>query len=67
MMVSVPTVQRAERGDPSVSIAVYFTALWALGLAKDLRGIAKPEQDQAAQLLDLERLPARVRHARRPL
>jgi len=67
MMVSVPTVRRVERGDPSVSIAAYFTALWALGLTKDLRGIAKPEQDQAAQLLDLERLPARVRHARRTL
>ena len=67
MMVSVPTVQRVERGDPSVSIAVYFTALWALGLTKDLRGIARPEQDHDAQLLDLERLPARVRHARRPL
>ena len=67
MMVSLPTVGRVEKGDPSVSIAIYYTALWALGLLKDVRGIARPDGDQSAQLLDLERLPERVRHARRPV
>ena len=67
MMVSLPTVRRMERGDASVSIAIYYTALWALGLLKDVRGIAKPDGDKSAQLLDLERLPERVRHARRPV
>ena len=67
MMVSLPTVRRMEKGDPSVSIAIYYTALWALGLLKDVRGIAKPDDDTSAQLLDLERIPDRVRHARRSL
>lgn len=67
MMVSLPTIRRVERGDPSVSLAAYFTALWALGLLKDVRGIARPDSDESAQLLDLGRLPERVRHARRPL
>ena len=67
MMVSLPTVRRMEKGDPSVSIAIYYTALWALGLLKDVRGIAKPDADTSAQLLDLERIPDRVRHARRSL
>ena len=67
MMVSLPTLSRVEKGDSSVSIAIYYTALWALGLLKDVRGIARPESDQSAQLLDLERLPERVRHARRSL
>ena len=67
MMVSLPTVRRMERGDPSASIAIYYTALWALGLLPDVRGIAKPEDDKPAQLLDLERIPERVRHARRSL
>ncbi len=67
MMVSLPTVRRVEKGDPSVSIAIYYTALWALGLLKDVTGIARPDGDQSAQLLDLERLPERVRHARRPV
>ena len=67
MMVSLPTVRRMEKGDPSVSIAIYYTALWALGLLKDVRGIAKPDADKSAQLLDLERIPDRVRHARRSL
>ncbi|MFM9972582.1 MAG: helix-turn-helix domain-containing protein [Burkholderiales bacterium] len=64
MMVSLPTVRRVENGDPSVSIAIYYSALWALGLLNDVRGIAKPDEDKSAQLLDLERLPERVRHAR---
>ena len=67
MMVSLPTISRVEKGDPSVSIAIYYSALWALGLLKDVRGIANPDRDQSAQLLDLERLPERVRHARRPV
>lgn len=66
-MVSLPTISRVEKGDPSVSIAIYYSALWALGLLKDVRGIANPDRDQSAQLLDLERLPERVRHARRPV
>lgn len=64
MMVSLPTVRRVENGDPSVSIAIYYSALWALGLLNEVRGIAKPDEDKSAQLLDLERLPERVRHAR---
>jgi transcriptional regulator with XRE-family HTH domain len=67
MMVSLPTIRRVERGDPSVSLAIYYTALWALGLLKDVRGVAKPDSDESAQLLDLGRLPERVRHARRPV
>jgi len=67
MMVSTPTISRIEKGDPSVSIAFYYSALWSLGLLKDVKGIANPDADQSAQLLDLERLPERVRHARRPL
>ena len=38
-----------------------------LRLLKDVRGIAKPDDDTSAQLLDLERIPDRVRHARRSL
>ena len=45
----------------------YGQAGTALGLLKDVRGIANPDRDQSAQLLDLERLPERVRHARRPV
>lgn len=67
MMVSLPTVRRMEKGDPAVSIAIYYSALWALGLLNEVRGIAKPDDDKSAQLLDLERVPHRVRHARRSL
>lgn len=67
MLVSIPTVRRLERGDPSVAVAVYYTALWALGLLKQARGMAKPERDESGNALDLDRLPVRVRNARRSL
>jgi len=65
MMVSLPTLRKVERGDPSVSIAIYFTALWALGLIQEVRGLAAPEKDVSASLMELARLPKRVRHARK--
>lgn len=65
-MLSAPTLRRIERGDPSVSIANYFAALWALDLIAAVRNIASPKEDAAAQLLDLEKLPKRVRHVNRP-
>jgi transcriptional regulator with XRE-family HTH domain len=67
MMVSVPTVRRIERGDPSVTLGVYYTALWALGLITEARGLADPQKDRTAQALDTHRLPERVRHAGRSL
>lgn len=56
--VSVPTVIRMERGDPSVSIGIYTTALWLLGLSGALGEIASPAKD-------LRALEAEVREATR--
>ncbi|MDA8327859.1 MAG: helix-turn-helix transcriptional regulator [Betaproteobacteria bacterium] len=46
--VSVPTLIRMERGDPSVSIGVYTTALWLLGLSSALGELANPVKDLGA-------------------
>lgn len=46
--VSVPTLIRMERGDPSVSIGVYTTALWLLGLSNGLGELASPAKDLGA-------------------
>jgi hypothetical protein len=46
--VSVPTLIRMERGDPSVSIGVYTTALWLLGLSSGLSELASPAKDLGA-------------------
>lgn len=56
--VSVPTLIRMERGDPSVSIGVYATALWLLGLSGALGELASPAKD-------LRALEAGVREATR--
>lgn len=51
--VSVPTLIRMERGDPSVSIGIYTTALWMMGRAGALGELAAPETDLGALELDV--------------
>ena len=51
--VSVPTLIRMERGDPSVSVGVYTTALWLLGLSSALSEIACPAKDLRALEADV--------------
>ncbi len=46
--VSEPTLARMEKGDPSVSMGVYATALWLMGRAQALAALAAPEHDQGA-------------------
>jgi protochlorophyllide reductase len=46
--VSLPTLTRMEKGDRSVSMGVYATALWMMGRAQVLAELAAPEHDQAA-------------------
>ena len=55
--VSQPTLARMERGDPSVSMGVYATALWLVGRSQALAEVAAPEHDLGA-------LEAAVRAAR---
>lgn len=54
--VSIPTLIRLEKGDPTVRIGVYATALWLLGLSGGLAELAEPGKDVRA-------LEADVRHA----
>ena len=46
--VSEPTLARMEKGDPSVSMGVYATAIWLMGRAAALPDVAAPEHDQGA-------------------
>ena len=46
--VSVPTLIRMERGDPSVSMGVYASALWLVGLSEGLADLAAPARDVRA-------------------
>ena len=51
--VSVPTLIRMERGDPSVSAGIYVAALWLMGRAQDLGEIADPIHDLGALEADV--------------
>ena len=46
--VSEPTLVRMEKGDPTVSMAVYATALWLMGRVHAIGDLAAPEHDQGA-------------------
>lgn len=64
MGVSEPTLTRMERGDASVAIGTYATALWLMGRAAAIADLAAPEHDQGA-LEDAVRA-AKVRAVRKP-
>jgi hypothetical protein len=61
--VSEPTLMRMEKGDPSVSMGVYATALWIIGRSQALAELAAPEHDRGA-LEDAVRA-ARIRSVRK--
>jgi transcriptional regulator with XRE-family HTH domain len=57
----VRAVGDAERGKPSTSAAVYTAMLWALDLLPQFDEVARPERDDAGQMLALGRERARAR------
>lgn len=62
--VSEPTLGRMERGDPSVAMGVYATALWLIARDNQLPALAAPEQDMGA--LEEAVRAARQRSVRKP-
>lgn len=64
MFITRKTLARLEKGDPGVSLAVFVSALWVLGLEKDLLKIAAPDRDKIGLYREQQRLPERVRPAK---
>jgi transcriptional regulator with XRE-family HTH domain len=60
--VSRNTLTRVERGDPGVSLGIYVTILFVLGLADRLGDLADPLADSVGLSLEGERLPQRARN-----
>jgi transcriptional regulator with XRE-family HTH domain len=60
-MTSRQTVARIERGDASVSLGIYASVLFVLGMIDRLRDLADASADPFVLDLDEERLPKRVR------
>jgi DNA-binding XRE family transcriptional regulator len=60
------TYLKVERGDPSVSMGIYAMALFAIGFGDAIGDIVAPRRDEIGLLLDIERLPKRVRPKKAP-
>lgn len=56
-----PTLMKIERGDPSVSLGIYASVLFVLGMTERLADLVDPAQDPLGMALDEERLPKRIR------
>lgn len=55
------TITRVEHGDPGVSLGIYASVLFVLGLADRLKDVVDPATDAVGISMDAERLPQRVR------
>lgn len=62
--VTRTTLAKAEKGEASVSMGVYASMLFALGLIERLGEIADPRRDDIGIALEEERLPKRIRTKR---
>jgi len=59
--VSRTTLNRVEKGDPGVSLGIYATVLFVLGMTDRLAELADPRHDAVGLSLEGERLPQRIR------
>ena len=55
------TLSKIEKGDPSVSMGSYASALFVLGMIDHLAGLADASHDIVGRELEEESLPKRIR------
>ncbi len=56
-----PTLMKIERGDPGVSLGIYASVLFVLGMTDRLSNLIDPAHDPLGLSLDQDRLPQRIR------
>lgn len=64
-MISRATLARVEKGAPQVSLGIYATVLFILGLDKRLADLADVRFDEVGLGLDEDRLPKKIYPPRR--
>ena len=64
-LISRTTLHKVEKGDPGVSLGIYATVLFVLGLEERIADLADPRHDAVGLDLETEALPKRIR-SRRP-
>lgn len=65
MFITRKTLSRLENGDPGIALSILASALWVLGLEKDLLEIAAPERDKIGIFKEKQELPQRIRKTRK--
>jgi transcriptional regulator with XRE-family HTH domain len=63
-MISRSTLSRVEKGAPEVSMGIYATILFILGIEKKLADLADIRTDDIGLDLEEERLPKRIHTAK---
>jgi len=58
--ITRPTLVKVEAGDPGVSLGIYASVLFVLGMTERLAALVDPAHDPLGQSLDEERLPKRI-------
>jgi hypothetical protein len=61
--ISRNTLARVEKGDAGVSMGIYASVLFVLGMADRLGDLADAARDPVGLSLEEERLPRRIRTA----
>lgn len=59
--ISRSTLNKVEHGDAGVSLGIYATVLFILGMIDRLSNLVDAKQDTVGLDLDAERLPKRIR------
>lgn len=60
------TYSRMEKGDPMVGLGTYAIALFSLGFGTPFVDLIDQRNDDTGLLLDLEKLPKRIRPKKNP-
>lgn len=63
--ISRTTLVKVEKGTPGVSIGIYVTLLFVLGMIDRLAELADIRHDERGLALEEERLPKRIRRSKR--
>lgn len=59
--ISRVTLTKVEKGDPSVSLGIYASVLFVLGLSSRLADLCDASSDMVGRMLEEEKLPKRIR------
>lgn len=60
-LISRTTLTKVEKGDSSVSLGIYASVIFVLGLMPNLANILDVDNDELGRILEDEKLPQRVR------